>query len=67
MNDFEKSIVSGLESAMQRLQTDLRGELKAQGHNLTGRLSDSLEYDIEVEGDIIRAVISRLRAILSGR
>lgn len=57
MNDFEKSIVSGLESAMQRLQADLRGELKAQGHNLTGRLSESLEYDIEVEGDVIRAVM----------
>lgn len=57
MTEFERGIVLGLESAMQRLQTDLRGELKAQGHNLTGRLSESLEYDIEVEGDVIRAVM----------
>lgn len=57
MTDFEQSIVSGLESAMKRLQADLRGELKAQGHHLTGRLSESLEYEIEVEGNVITAVM----------
>ncbi len=55
MNDFEKSIVSGLQDAMKRLQDDLRKELKAQGHYLTGKLNDSIEYDIRVEGDVIRA------------
>lgn len=57
MTDFEQSIVSGLESAMQRLQTDLRKELKAQGHYLTGRLHDSIEYEISAEGDVVRAVM----------
>lgn len=57
MTEFEQGIVSGLRAAMDRLQTDLRGELKAQGHSLTGRLSDSLEYDIKVEGDVILAVM----------
>lgn len=57
MTEFEQSIVSGLEAAMKRLQTDLRGELKAQGHVLTGRLSESLEYEIEVQGDVIVATM----------
>jgi len=55
MTDFEQSIVSGLQDAMKRLQDDLRKELKAQGHYLTGKLSDSIEYDIRVEGDFVRA------------
>jgi len=49
MTDFEQSIVSGLKSAMKRLQADLRTELKAQGHYLTGRLHDSIEYEISAE------------------
>lgn len=57
MTDFEQSIVSGLDAAMKRLQTDMRAELKAQGHNLTGRLLESLEYEIEVQGDTITAVM----------
>lgn len=57
MTDFEQSIVSGLEAAMKRLQTDLRAELKAQGHVLTGRLSESLEYEIEVQGNAIIATM----------
>jgi len=52
MTDFEQSIVSGLQDAMKRLQDDLRKELKAQGHYLTGKLNDSIEYDIRVEGDL---------------
>ena len=55
MNDFEKSIVSGLQDAMRRLQEDLRKELKAQGHYLTGKLNDSIEYDITVESGVVRA------------
>ena len=57
MSELDQAIISGLRAAMERLQTDLRGELKAQGHNLTGRLSDSIEYEIEVEGDVVRAVM----------
>jgi len=55
MTDFEQSIVSGLQDAMRRLQADLRKELKAQGHYLTGKLNDSIEYDIRVEGDFVIA------------
>lgn len=57
MSEFSDSIVSGLEAAMKRLQADLQKELKAQGHVLTGRLSDSLEYKIEATGDIVSAVM----------
>lgn len=57
MTDFEQSIVSGLKDAMARLQADLRKELKSQGHYLTGRLHDSIEYEIEVVGDVVRAVM----------
>lgn len=55
MTDFESGIVSGLKDAMQRLQEDLRKELKAQGHYLTGKLNDSIEYNIEVLPGIVRA------------
>lgn len=57
MTDFEQSIVSGLQDAMKQLQKDLRAELKAQGHYLTGRLHDSIEYEIEVVGDVVRATM----------
>lgn len=57
MTDLERGIVSGLEAAMKRLQDDLRKELKAQGHYLTGRLSDSIEYEIEAGTDTITAVM----------
>ena len=57
MNELSDGIVSGLKDAMKRLQEDLRKELKAQGHYLTGRLSDSIEYEIEVEGDTVTAVM----------
>lgn len=42
---------------MKRLQTDMRKELKDQGHYLTGRLSESLEYEIEVKGGVVTAVM----------
>lgn len=57
MSEFSDSIVSGMVAAMKRLQTDLQKELKAQGHVLTGRLSDSIEYNIQVSGDIVSAVM----------
>lgn len=57
MSDFVKSISTALEAAMKKLQADLRQELKDQGHYLTGRLSNSIEYNI-VEGfDKVTATI----------
>jgi hypothetical protein len=35
---------------MKELQEALREELAAQGHNLTGRLSDSIEFDVSSDG-----------------
>lgn len=52
---FEQGIADGLEAAMQRLQADLRTELKAQGHYLTGKLHDSIEYNIEILPGLVRA------------
>lgn len=57
MSDLEQGIVSGLKDAMRRLQSDLRAELKAQGHYLTGKLNDSIEYEIETEPGLVRAVM----------
>jgi hypothetical protein len=57
MTDVEQSIVEGLQDAMKRLQADLRKELKAQGHYLTGRLHDSIEYEIEQLPGLVRAVM----------
>lgn len=57
MIDIEQSIVEGLQDAMKRLQTDLRTELKAQGHYLTGRLHDSIEYEIEYSPGIVTATM----------
>jgi len=57
MTDLEQSIVSGLDAAMKRLQTDLPKEQKAQGHSLTGKSERSYEYEITVEAGKVRAVM----------
>jgi len=57
MTDFEKGIVDALEVAMKQLQGDLRSELKAQGHYLTGKLHDSIDYEIKAAGDVVTAVM----------
>lgn len=57
MTDLEQSIVSGLQDAMKQLQADLRKELKAQGHYLTGRLHDSIDYEIEQTPGLVTATM----------
>lgn len=52
---FEQGISDGLAAAMKRLQADLRTELKAQGHYLTGKLHDSIQYKIETLPGLVRA------------
>jgi hypothetical protein len=42
---------------MKEFQGGLRIELKAQGHYLTGRLHDSIQYKITQGGDTVTAVI----------
>ena len=44
---FEQRITITLEKVMKRLQNALRKELEMQGHNMTGKLSDSVSYTIE--------------------
>jgi len=52
--DFERSITDGLTVAMRQIQADLRKELTAQGHVLTGRLRDSIDFEIqETAGGIV--------------
>lgn len=57
MSEIEDGISKGLEVAMKQLQTDLRKELKAQGHYLTGKLHDSIEYEIEQRQGTVLAVM----------
>lgn len=44
---FEQRITITLEKVMKRLQKALRKELEMQGHNMTGKLRDSVAYTIE--------------------
>ena len=57
MLNLAESIIPGLTDAMKRLQADLRAELKAQGHYLTGKLHDSIEYEVEEGNGIVRAIM----------
>lgn len=41
-----------LENVMQLMQGRFRDSLKAQGHVNRGKLSDSIQYTVEVSGDI---------------
>jgi hypothetical protein len=51
------AISTALESAMKVLQGDLREELKAQGHYLTGKLHDSIKYEITQGVDAVVATM----------
>ena len=51
------AISAALESAMKVLQGDLREELKAQGHYLTGKLHNSIKYEITKGVDTVVATI----------
>jgi len=55
MNDFENTINRAINKASQLLILEFRNELKAQGHVNTGKLSDSISYEIN---DIVLGVIS---------
>jgi len=46
------SIVETLESVLKLIQDELRAELAAQGHRLTGALENSLQYKIEVKSTV---------------
>jgi len=48
-------IKEALEVAMKLLRGDLRDELKAQGHYNTGKLHDSIDYEIRVVGTSVVA------------
>lgn len=57
MTDIEQSIVEGLKDVMEHLKVELPKEQRAQGHTLTGKSEKSYEYDIKVEGNIVRAAM----------
>lgn len=57
MTDAIAAISKALESAMKVLQGDLRGELRDQGHYNTGRLHDSIQYNIKPGVDTVTAFV----------
>lgn len=46
------SVVESLEAVLKLIQEELRAELVAQGHRLSGKLEKSLQYKIEVSSTI---------------
>lgn len=57
MNTTIAAISKSLTAAMKVLQGDLREELAAQGHTLTGKLRDSIQYEIEEGTDSVKATV----------
>lgn len=57
MSNELQAIAEGLEAGMKKLQTNMRSELKAQGHYNTGKLHDSIVYSIEIKGDKVTATM----------
>jgi len=57
MTDAIAAISKALESAMKVLQRDLRAELRAQGHYSTGRLHDSIAFEIKPGVDVVTAFV----------
>lgn len=55
MTSIITAISQALEDAMKILQGDLREELKAQGHYLTGRLHNSIQYKITTDTHTVKA------------
>lgn len=51
------AISKALTAAMKVLQGDLRGELKVQGHYLTGKLHDSIDFKIEESENLVIATV----------
>lgn len=57
MTPTTTAISKALEKAMKVLQGDLREELKDQGHYSTGRLHDSIQYEIKTGVDVVTATV----------
>jgi len=57
MSEAAKAISIALEQAMKVLQSDLRKELREQGHHSTGTLNDSIQYEITTGVDVVTATI----------
>lgn len=55
-----EALQQGVEAAMSRLQKKLRKTLEDQGHVNTGRLRDSIKYEIEVKTG---AVVARMESL----
>lgn len=51
------AISKALEIAMKVLQGDLREELRDQGHYSTGRLHESIQYEIKSGSDTVTALV----------
>lgn len=51
--EFYEEVVPIITEVMELLRESLRKEQAAQGHNLTGKLSDSLEFEISEDGSSI--------------
>jgi len=48
---FSADILPIISDVMEILQTELRKNAEAQGHSLTGKLAESIEFEIEDNGD----------------
>lgn len=57
MSDFSKAVAGAMKSAMEIMQRDLRTELAAQGHTGSGKLRDSIQYQITEQPDSVTAII----------
>ena len=57
MSDILQGIANGLTAGMERLQKTTRQNLEDQGHVLTGRLRDSIVFDVVVSGDKVKATM----------
>lgn len=52
-----KGVADGLKIGMERLQKTSRDNLEQQGHVLTGKLRDSIEFEIVEQGDKVTATM----------
>lgn len=55
--EFREQIIPIVTDVMELLQRELRSELEAQGHKLTGRLSDSIVFDISSDEKEIKGTM----------
>lgn len=57
MSKTLQAIADGLAAGMERLQKTTRRNLEEQGHVLTGRLRDSIVFDVQVGADKVTATM----------